>query len=68
MCESLNSLRNTGLSSLPNRYINVFLTTLFLWPLFRSNHASRRVRQVAIRTLLFAVLHPFFGFRVDLSL
>jgi hypothetical protein len=56
MCESLNRLQNTDLSSPLNRYVNIFLTTLFLWPLFRSNHANKRVRQVAIRTLLFAML------------
>ncbi|KAJ7679366.1 hypothetical protein DFH06DRAFT_1316292 [Mycena polygramma] len=33
-------------------YINVLLTTLFLWPLLRSRHSSARLRSVATRTLV----------------
>ncbi|KAJ7472560.1 hypothetical protein FB451DRAFT_1249967 [Mycena latifolia] len=32
-------------------YINILLTTLFLWPLMRSAHSSAQLRRVAIRTL-----------------
>ncbi|KAJ7504319.1 hypothetical protein B0H11DRAFT_511374 [Mycena galericulata] len=32
-------------------YINIFLTSLFLWPLLRSNLSTPRLRRVAIRTL-----------------
>lgn len=35
-------------------YINVFLTALFLWPIFRSNFANPRVRRVAVRTVIAA--------------
>jgi hypothetical protein len=35
-------------------FINVLLTTLFLWPLFRSKFLSRRIKRVATRTLLAA--------------
>lgn len=35
------------------RYINVFLTTLFLWPLFHSKMISPAVRKVAVRTLVY---------------
>ena len=34
-------------------FINVLLTTLFLWPLMRSKHSSARLRRVAFRTLLY---------------
>ncbi|KAJ7289383.1 hypothetical protein C8J57DRAFT_1277544 [Mycena rebaudengoi] len=33
-------------------YINILLTGLFLWPLFRSRHSSLRLRRVATRTLV----------------
>ncbi|KAJ7138636.1 hypothetical protein C8R46DRAFT_610593 [Mycena filopes] len=33
-------------------FINVLLTVLFLWPLFRSKHSSTRLRRVATRTLV----------------
>ncbi|KAJ7067526.1 hypothetical protein C8F01DRAFT_668985 [Mycena amicta] len=33
-------------------YINILLTALFLYPLFRSQHSSTSLRRVAIRTLL----------------
>ncbi|KAJ7067527.1 hypothetical protein C8F01DRAFT_1365586 [Mycena amicta] len=33
-------------------YINILLTGLFLYPLFRAQHSSARLRLVAIRTLL----------------
>ncbi|KAJ7775763.1 hypothetical protein DFH07DRAFT_799666 [Mycena maculata] len=33
-------------------YINILLTGLFLWPVFRSTHSSARLRRVAIRTLV----------------
>lgn len=33
-------------------YINVFLTSLFLWPLLRSNIINGRVKRLAIRTLV----------------
>ncbi|KAJ7472550.1 hypothetical protein FB451DRAFT_1398761 [Mycena latifolia] len=32
-------------------YINILLTSLFLWPLMRSAHSSAQLRRVAIRTL-----------------
>ncbi|KAJ7153826.1 hypothetical protein C8R46DRAFT_1191485 [Mycena filopes] len=35
-------------------FINVLLTTLFLWPLFRSKHSTTRLRRVATRTLVAA--------------
>ncbi|KAF9466603.1 hypothetical protein BDZ94DRAFT_1306191 [Collybia nuda] len=37
-------------------YVNVFLTALFLWPLFRSRMISPPVRKVAMRTLLAATV------------
>ncbi|KAJ7617245.1 hypothetical protein FB45DRAFT_1063748 [Roridomyces roridus] len=33
-------------------YINILLTSLFLWPLFRSQHSTARLRRVAARTLI----------------
>ncbi|KAJ7767288.1 hypothetical protein B0H16DRAFT_1716908 [Mycena metata] len=33
-------------------FINILLTTLFLWPLLRSTHSSARLRRVATRTLV----------------
>ncbi|KAJ7444747.1 hypothetical protein B0H11DRAFT_2088324 [Mycena galericulata] len=33
-------------------YINILLTGLFLWPLFRSAHSNARLRGVATRTLV----------------
>jgi len=32
-------------------FLNVFLTAMFLWPLWRSNVTSHRLRNVATRTL-----------------
>ncbi|KAK0469568.1 uncharacterized protein EV420DRAFT_42586 [Desarmillaria tabescens] len=37
-------------------YITVFLTTLFLWPILRSSVANPRIKMVAIRTLIAAVV------------
>jgi hypothetical protein len=36
-------------------YINIFLTGMFLWPLFRSRLANPRIRKMAMRTLVAAV-------------
>ncbi|KAJ6624138.1 hypothetical protein B0H10DRAFT_2007291 [Mycena sp. CBHHK59/15] len=33
-------------------YINILLTSLFLWPLFRSQHANIRLKRMAMRTLV----------------
>ncbi|KAJ7486423.1 hypothetical protein B0H11DRAFT_803818 [Mycena galericulata] len=33
-------------------YINILLTSLFLWPLLRSKHSSARLKRVATRTLV----------------
>ncbi|KAG9095871.1 hypothetical protein FRC06_009330 [Ceratobasidium sp. 370] len=35
-------------------YINLFLTGMFLWPLFRSRLANPRIRKLAMRTLVAA--------------
>ncbi|KAF8603698.1 hypothetical protein BDV93DRAFT_493259 [Ceratobasidium sp. AG-I] len=35
-------------------YINIFLTGMFLWPLFRSRLSNPRIRKVALRTLVAA--------------
>jgi len=35
-------------------FINLLLTTLFLWPLFRARFLSSRIKRVALRTLLAA--------------
>lgn len=35
-------------------YINIFLTGMFLWPLFRSRLANPRIRRMALRTLVAA--------------
>lgn len=37
-------------------YITVFLTTLFLWPILRSSVPNPRIRMVAIRTLIAAMV------------
>ncbi|KAG7451297.1 uncharacterized protein BT62DRAFT_882719 [Guyanagaster necrorhizus] len=37
-------------------YITIFLTALFLWPIVRSSLANPRVKMVAIRTLIAAVV------------
>jgi len=47
--------RITSLSVLSyDLYINVLLTTLFLWPLLRGRSLSLRIKRVATRTLLAA--------------
>ncbi|KII85175.1 hypothetical protein PLICRDRAFT_45329 [Plicaturopsis crispa FD-325 SS-3] len=33
-------------------YVNILLTSLFLWPLFRSQHFNHKLRRVAMRTLV----------------
>ncbi|KAJ7191310.1 hypothetical protein GGX14DRAFT_481597 [Mycena pura] len=33
-------------------YINILLTTLFLWPIFRSNHVNPQLKRVATKTLI----------------
>lgn len=48
-------------------YINVFLTALFLWPLFRSEVVTAPVKRVAIRTLVF-VLPLFANIATDIVL
>jgi hypothetical protein len=35
-------------------FLNVFLTSLFVWPIFRSNFLNPKIRAVAIRTMLSA--------------
>lgn len=36
-------------------YINIFLTGMFLWPLFRSRLSNPRIRRMALRTLVAAL-------------
>ncbi|KAF9269234.1 hypothetical protein L218DRAFT_428406 [Marasmius fiardii PR-910] len=36
-------------------YINLFLTVLFFWPLFRNGHLSPRVKRLAVRTLVASI-------------